>query len=138
MIKGKRRRLSAEFKAKVALEVLRGKAILAELATRFEVHPTMIGQWKRQASEGLVEVFNDGSARREEVSEAQTKELHAKIGQLTIERDFWSGPPVAEPRAEEREDRGGASSGLEHRAAMRSAGAEPVVVLLPGQGREPV
>jgi|GEM_PF-312748 transposase len=94
MIKGKRRRLSAEFKAKVALEVLRGKAILAELATRFEVHPTMIGQWKRQASEGLVEVFNDGSAKREEVSEAQTKELHAKIGQLTIERDFWSGPSV--------------------------------------------
>jgi transposase len=88
MSKAKRRRFSAEFKAKVALEALRGEAALAELATKFEVHPNLIAQWKRQASEGLVEVFSGKASRGEAVGEAQIKELHAKIGQLTIERDF--------------------------------------------------
>lgn len=91
MSKVKRRRFSVDFKAKVALEALKGEQTLAALATRFDVHPTMIGQWKRQAVESLAQVFSDGSAKREEVSEAQLKELHAKIGQLTIERDFLAG-----------------------------------------------
>jgi len=88
MGKGKRRRFSADFKAKVALEALKGEQTLAELAIKFDLHPNMIAQWKRQAVEGLAQVFSDGSAKREEASEAQIKELHAKIGQLTIERDF--------------------------------------------------
>ncbi len=88
MSKSKRRRFSAEFKAKVALAALKGEQTLAELASRFDLHPNMIAQWKRQAVEGLAQVFSDGSGKREEVSEAQIKELHAKIGQLTIERDF--------------------------------------------------
>jgi transposase len=88
MNQSKRRRFSAEFKAKVALEALRGEQTLSELATRFDLHPNMIAQWKRQATEGMVEVFSSKSAQREEVGEAQIKDLHAKIGQLTIERDF--------------------------------------------------
>lgn len=88
MSKGTRRRFSAEFKAKVALEALKGEQTLAELASRFDLHLNMIAQWKRQAVEGLAQVFSDGSAKQEEISEAQIKELHAKIGQLTIERDF--------------------------------------------------
>ena len=88
MSKTKRRRFSADFKAKVALEALKGEQTLAELATRFDLHPNMIAQWKRQATEGMVEVFSSKTARRDEVGEAQIKDLHAKIGQLTIERDF--------------------------------------------------
>ena len=88
MSKTKRRRFSADFKAKVALEALKGEQTLSELATRFDLHPNMIAQWKRQATEGMVEVFSSKTARREEVGEAQIKDLHAKIGQLTIERDF--------------------------------------------------
>lgn len=88
MNQGERRRFSAEFKAKVALADLKGEQTLSELATRFDLHPNMIARWKRQATEGMVEVFSSKSAQREEVGEAQIKDLHAKIGQLTIERDF--------------------------------------------------
>ena len=88
MSKTKRRRFSADFKAKVALEALKGEQTLSELATRFDLHPNMIAQWKRQATEGMVEVFSSKTARREEFGEAQIKDLHAKIGQLTIELDF--------------------------------------------------
>lgn len=88
MSKAKRRRFSAEFKAKVALEALKGEQTLSELAVRYEIHPNMIAQWKRQAAEGLVEVFSGKGGRSEVAGEAQIKELHAKIGQLTIERDF--------------------------------------------------
>ena len=88
MSKAKRRRFSAEFKAKVALEALKGEQSLSELAVRYEIHPNMIAQWKRQAAEGLVEVFSGKGGRSDVAGEAQIKELHAKIGQLTIERDF--------------------------------------------------
>ncbi len=54
----KRRNFSAAFKAKVALEALRGDQTLAELAGRHKVHPNLITKWKRQASEGMVDVFS--------------------------------------------------------------------------------
>ena len=86
----KRRNFSAAFKAKVALEALRGDATLAELAARHRVHPNLITKWKRQAGEGMVEVFSGQPARRDRAREAEVKELHAKIGELTVERDFLS------------------------------------------------
>ncbi len=86
----KRRNFSAAFKAKVALEALRGDQTLAELAARHKVHPNLIAKWKRQAGEGMVEVFSGRPARRDGAHEAEVKELHAKIGELTIEKDFLS------------------------------------------------
>ena len=86
----KRRNFSAAFKAKVALEALRGDATLAELAARHRVHPNPITKWKRQAGEGMVEVFSGKPARRDGAHESEIKELHAKIGELTIEKDFLS------------------------------------------------
>ena len=59
-MKGKRRRHGAAFKAKVALEALKMQATVQELATRFEVHPQQVTQWKRQALEGLEELFGSG------------------------------------------------------------------------------
>ena len=88
MSKNKRRRFSADFKAKVALEALKGERTLSELAARFDLHPNMIAQWKRQATEGMAEDFSRKGARHREEGEAQIKELHAKIGQLTIECVF--------------------------------------------------
>jgi transposase len=84
----KRKRYSAEFKAKVALEAIKGEATVAELATRFGIHPNMVTQWKRQAIEGIAEVFTGKAGHNGTAHEEQIKELHAKIGQLTVERDF--------------------------------------------------
>jgi transposase len=86
----KRKRYSAEFKAKVALEALRGELTTAQLAAKHGIHHTMIGEWKRQALEGLTGVFADRSAAQEAAksSEAELEKLHAKIGQLVVERDF--------------------------------------------------
>jgi transposase len=86
----KRRKYSAELKAEVALEALRGDQTLAELSARYNVHPNLITNWKKQARESLVDVFNGGGQRRDAQHEAEIKELHAKIGELTVEKDFLS------------------------------------------------
>ena len=83
-----RRKFSAEFKAKVALEALSGELTLAELASKYDVHPTMIAGWKRLAKEGMVACFSGKAAAVKKDSEAEIRELHAKIGQLTVEKDF--------------------------------------------------
>ncbi len=86
----KRRNFSAAFKAKVALEALRGDQTLAELASRHRVHPNLITKWKRQATEGMVDVFSGKPSGRDGLHESEIKELHAKIGELTVEKDFLS------------------------------------------------
>jgi transposase len=87
---GKRKRYSADFKAKVALEALRGELTIAQLVAKHGVHQTLINTWKRQAVEGMAAVFGDKAeaveASRE--AEAEVEKLHAKIGQLVVERDF--------------------------------------------------
>jgi transposase len=88
MSKTKRTRYSAEFKARVAREAMKEDATLVEIAAKFKVHPNQVGDWKKQAIEGLANVFSGKTDRDEIASEAQIKDLHAKIGQLTVERDF--------------------------------------------------
>ena len=87
---GKRRRFSGEQKAKIALEALRGEQTLQEIASRHQVHPNQVGAWKRQAIEGLSEVFSNGGERRARDHESEVRDLHAKIGELIVERDFLS------------------------------------------------
>jgi len=86
----KRRKYSAELKAKVALEALRGEQTLTELSARYNVHPNLIANWKKRARESLVDIFNGGGEKRDAQHEAEIKELHAKIGELTVEKDFLS------------------------------------------------
>ena len=85
---GKRKRYLAEFKAKVAMEALRGELTASQLATKHGVHQTMIGEWKRQALEGLVSVFSGKAEAKEGIREEELEKLHAKIGQLVVKRDF--------------------------------------------------
>ena len=88
MSKTKRNRYSAEYKAKVALEAIKGERTISELGTRYGLHPNMITNWKRQAVENLAETFSTKAERVRTDDDPQIKELHAKIGQLTVERDF--------------------------------------------------
>jgi transposase len=84
----KRRQFSADFKAKVALEAIRGELTVAQIATKYQVHPNMIAGWKRRLTDEAAGVFARGGRDPDQASEAQVKELHAKIGQLTVEADF--------------------------------------------------
>ena len=86
----KRKQHSPEFKAKVALEALKGEETVSELSSRFGVHPTMIHQWKRALFDGAPGLFARGGCRQPEIDEAQVKELHAKIGELAVANDFLS------------------------------------------------
>ena len=83
-----RRRHSPEFKAKVALDAIRGELTMAELSARHGVHATVIATWKRQAIEGMAASFSGKGEAIEAVSDAEVTKLLAKIGQLVIERDF--------------------------------------------------
>lgn len=83
-----RRRFTAEFKAKVALEAIRGERTISELATKHQLHPNQITQWKRQAIENLAKAFDDKTSDVQVGREAEVTKLHAKIGQLVVERDF--------------------------------------------------
>jgi len=83
-----RRRFTAEFKAKVALEAIRGERTISELATKHQLHPNQITQWKRQAIENLAKAFDDKASDVQVGREAEVTKLHAKIGQLVVERDF--------------------------------------------------
>ncbi len=85
-----RRRFTGEFKAGVALEALRGDKTVQEIAARHQVHPNQVSAWKRQAVDGLSEVFSNGADHERQDREGEIRDLHAKIGQLTVERDFLS------------------------------------------------
>lgn len=89
-MKRSRRNHTSKFKARVALEALRGDATLAELASRHGVHATQIAAWRKQALEHLSEVFDNGNPGLED-AERHIRDLRAKVGELTMERDFLAG-----------------------------------------------
>ena len=75
----------------MALEALRGDKTIQELAAKHKVHPNQVSTWKRQAVDGLGEVFSNGVDRVRRDHESEIHGLHAKIGELTVERDFLAG-----------------------------------------------
>jgi len=112
----KRWKFTGQFKAKVALEALGGDRTTQEITAKHQVHPNQVSTWKRQAVEGMADVFSRGG-KPEGPSEAEIKELHAKIGRLAVEndilRDDQTGPPAAQ-----------------HQPAVQAGAAEPVGILL--------
>lgn len=87
MTKRTRRNHGPAFKAKVALEAIKGEQTLSELSARFQIHPNQIAEWKKKLLERAAEIFDKG--KRSE--EPDANELHTKIGKLTMEIDFLSG-----------------------------------------------
>lgn len=80
----KRKNLSPEFKARVALEEIREEMTLAELSKKYGVHPTRIGTWKRAAIENMATAFARRGAAPELINAAEVDKLHSKIGQLVV------------------------------------------------------
>ena len=85
----KRRRFSAEFKRKVVLEAMRGDEAIRVIAARRNLNPNQVSKWKAEACEGLLEVFRRGKSVGESDSERLIEQLYARIGELTVERDFF-------------------------------------------------
>lgn len=83
-----RRKFTAEFKTRVALDALSNERTLSEIASKYGVHPNQVAQWKKQAKEGITASFSGKVQQTQQSDEARIKELHAKIGQLTVEKDF--------------------------------------------------
>ena len=88
-MRSKRRNHSPGFKAKVALAAIKGDRTIAELSQQFSVHPNQISSWKKQLMENAESAFGGGSGNKA-LGEKQVKDLHAKIGELTLENDFLS------------------------------------------------
>ena len=92
MTKRARRKIDAALKAKIALEALREPASVNELAQRYQVHPNQIYAWKKQLQDQATRAFDSGVGKPADAAkEREIERLHAKIGQLVVERDFLAG-----------------------------------------------
>ncbi len=87
-MKQSRRKHNPSFKARVALEALKGDETIAELANRFEVHPSQIRKWKRTLTEGAADIFGEDQSQKKKDDAGLIAQLYQQIGQLKVERDF--------------------------------------------------
>jgi len=87
-MKESRRKHSPSFKAKVALEALKGEEAIAQIAARYEVHPTIVTKWKKALQDEAASTFGEDHARKKQQDENLVARLYQEIGQLKVERDF--------------------------------------------------
>jgi transposase-like protein len=87
-MEGNRKKHSPSFKAKVALEAIKGEETIAQIAGRYEVHPTLVARWKKELQEKAASVFGEDHARKKKQDNDLVAQLYQQIGQLKVERDF--------------------------------------------------
>ena len=88
-MKAKRRRHEPEFKARVALEALKGVKTIQQISKEYDIHPVQVSEWKKTMTEGLTDIFGSGRKKSgQEDFDREKGELHAKIGQQAVEIDF--------------------------------------------------
>ena len=87
-MKPQRRQYSADWKAKVALEAIKGQRTVQEIASHYEVHPTLVTHWKKQLLEGAAEIFSNGKRAAADAEEELKAELYQQIGKLQVEVDW--------------------------------------------------
>jgi transposase/putative transposase len=88
-MKGKRRRHDPEFKARVAIEAIKGVKTIQEIAKEYDVHPVQVSEWKKTMAQNAASAFGAGAGNTEaEQFERERERLHAKIGQQAIELDW--------------------------------------------------
>ena len=83
-----RKSYDSKFKARVALEALKGEHTITELASKYEVHPNQVSNWKKQFTENMSLVFDSPAKRAEKESEITRDDLLKEIGQLKVENEF--------------------------------------------------
>jgi putative transposase len=85
----KRRSFTAEFKARVALEAIKGQRTVAEIASRHEIHPNLVAQWKKALLDHAAEAFSETRGKDKAEDEALLRsQLYQQIGQLKVELDW--------------------------------------------------
>ena len=87
-LKKNRKQYSPDFKAKVAMEAIKGQETIAELAIRFEIHPTQITKWKRELIAGAGNIFGADPNKKIKDEKGLINQLYQQIGQLKVEKDF--------------------------------------------------
>ena len=87
-MKEHRRKHNPSFKARVALEALKGEETIAELAGRFNIHPNQVHKWKKELTDGAAGIFGNSQVRKKTENQKLVAKLYQQIGQLKVERDF--------------------------------------------------
>ena len=87
-MKKQRRKHTAEFKARIALEAIRGIDTLNEIAAKYEVHPVQVGNWKKELLDRVPELFDRKNAAKNKDEELERAQLERKVGQLSMEVDW--------------------------------------------------
>lgn len=90
-MKQSRRKHNPSFKARVALEAIKGEETIAELAARFEVHPSQIRKWKKALTDGAAGIFGEDQSQKKREDANLIVQLYQQIGQLKVEKDFLEG-----------------------------------------------
>ena len=85
---GKRKNYSPEFKARVAIEAIKGEKTISQIASEFGIHPILVTKWKKQFLENFHKVFSQNASKERELQKT-IEELYKQIGQLKVERDFY-------------------------------------------------